>query len=263
MTAKSFFALVTLFGFAVAASAASVPVTGWSIGLNNAGSVALLDAETSSPKLGDGTPEDADNTAMHAAFPSITLGLGDTLTLSGSVQVLTTVGATPSALAAEFRWGLFNENGSSGLTNWLGYYATDPSGTTTAGVRRKNPSTAAYYSATGTTLLYANSLVDTSFTFADGTYAFSLSLERTQAGIELLATLDNGQGYAMVPLLFEDAGANTFTFNRVGFLSGNGLNADQLAFSNIEVTLTPVPEPSVAAFLVLGALGIFGRFRRC
>ncbi len=242
---------VRLFALAITASAA--PVTEWSVGL---GSPTLSGAGTSSPALGNNTADNADNTAMHGAFPAITLALGDRLTLSGSMQLFTGLGATPTALAAEFRFGLFNQNASPALTNWLGYYATAPSGATAAGARRKNSSTAAYYSSGGASLLYANSLTDTSKTFEDTTYDFTLSLERTVGGIRVSATIDNALGYALTAQSFEDLSANTFTFDRVGFLSGGNMNADQLNFTDLEVNLTPVPEPSSIALLALGALAL-------
>ena len=113
--------------------AQSAPVTGWSIGLNNAGLVSLTGADTASPTLGDGTAEDADNTAIWAAFPSVTLAVGEQLTLSGSVQMLNSVGlASAGDLANNFRFGIFDVNGSSDVNGWLGYYASAPNAATTS-----------------------------------------------------------------------------------------------------------------------------------
>lgn len=239
-------------------SASAAPVTGWTVGLDNANTVSLSNAGTSSPTLGDNTAEDADNTSIYAAFPSVTLGVGDKLTFSGSMQLSTSVGLAPTAMAAEFRFGVFNENSSSGLGGWLGYYATSPSGATGAGLRRRNVSTANYYSSTGTSIVLTNFVADSSMTFVDELYDFSLTLERTSTGILLTTTLENDQGYSLVPLTYEDTAANTATFNRVGFLAGGNLNVDQIQFSNIDVTVTQVPEPSIAAFLLLG-VAVLGR----
>ncbi len=232
--------------------AQSAPVTGWSIGLNNAGLVSLTGADTASPTLGDGTAEDADNTAIWAAFPSVTLAVGEQLTLSGSVQMLNSVGlASAGDLANNFRFGIFDVNGSSDVNGWLGYYASAPNAATASGVRRRSSS--AFYSQTGATLLYANSLVDTTKTIVDATYNFSFAYERTATGIKLTTTMSNPLGYEIAPLTFEDTGATTFTFNRVGFLAGGALNADSFQFNNIDVSLAVVPEPGTGMLALLGA----------
>lgn len=54
------------------------------------------------------------------------------------------------------------------------------------------------------------------------------------------------------PVSFLDTTVETYDFNRVGFLMGGDLNANQVQFSNIDVTL--IPEPSAA---LLGGLGMF------
>lgn len=256
MKTPTILALCSTFVFAISSSA--TPVTDWSIGLNNSGVVSLSNAETSSPTLGDNTADDADNTSIYAAFSSVTLAIGEKLTLSGSMQFSTSAGAAPSALANEVRVGIFDHNGASGLTGWLGYYASNPSGATGAGVRRRITSSAGYYSQTGTTLVGTNYVADTSKTFQDATYDFSLSLERTDAAILVVFTLDNDQGYSLVPNTTVDSTPNTFTFDRVGFLSGGNLNADQVQFNNLDVSVAPVPEPSTLALLACGGLAMAG-----
>ncbi|MES2997609.1 MAG: hypothetical protein V4733_12445 [Verrucomicrobiota bacterium] len=53
--------------------------------------------------------------------------------------------------------------------------------------------------------------------------------------------------------------AGAYSFNRVGFLAGNNLNADQIQFSNIDVT--HAPEPSVALLGLMSAGLLFRRHR--
>ena len=257
MNPKSLIIASCLITFGIA-TASAAPVTGWSVGL---GTPVLSNAETSSPTMGDGTAENADNDAIHAAFPSITLAVGEKLIFSGSMQLSSGVGLAGSGGANEFRVGIFNHDGNPGITSWLGYYASNPSGTTGAGVRERSSAANAYYSQTGTSLFGTNNLVDTTKTFQDATYDFALSLERTESGISVGLVLENELGYSIIPATFEDTTPNTFTFDRVGFLAGNGLNADQIQFSNLDVTV--VPEPSTIALAALGALAVVGyRFRR-
>src|SRR5690606_17488028 len=154
-----------------------------------------------------GEAESADDDGIYAAFPAITLALGDKLVFSGSFQLTTSVGAAPTALANEFRIGIFNHNASNTTTNWLGYYAGNPSGATAASVRRRSPSTGTYISLTGATQVYVNNLSDTNITFQDATYDFALSFERTASGILLGLTLDSDQGYSLMAITFEDTSA--------------------------------------------------------
>jgi hypothetical protein len=54
---------------------------------------------------------------------------------------------------------------------------------------------------------------------------------------------------------FVDTSAVTTTYSVVGFLNGGGINADQVTFSNVDVTFTPIPEPATWA---LGACSLIG-----
>jgi hypothetical protein len=59
--------------------------------------------------------------------------------------------------------------------------------------------------------------------------------------------------------------AGTYTFDRLAFLTGNNLGADQAAYSNLEVTFTPggggsdgfaAPEPSTLMLVTLSAFAV-------
>jgi hypothetical protein len=217
--------------------------------------VSLTAADTSSPVLGDGSAEDADNTAIHASFPQSTLNVGQKLVLSGSVTMSMTGGALPpnaSGVANNFRLGIFDSNGSATISGWLGYYMSAPDGATASGIRRRSSN--AYYSQTGTVLLGAVSLADTTKRITDGTFDFTFSYERTPTGLTLSGTLSNADGYALVPWSISDT--NNYAFDRVGFLAGDAFNAEQFAFSNVDVSVVPVPEPGTAALVFVGAAGI-------
>lgn len=51
------------------------------------------------------------------------------------------------------------------------------------------------------------------------------------------------------------------TYGAIGFLMGNGLNADQASFINVDVTATPVPEPTAWA-LAVGSIAAGSWMRR-
>ena len=108
----------------------------------------------------------------------------------------------------------------------------------------------------------SNALAAGSPSLTDGTYSFSLSLTRQPAnGIALAWSLTrtSSAGYSLAGN-FTDTTGSTFTFNRVGFLVGNTLNADQFSLSNVSVTL--VPEPAAFTLFAPGLAVLFGRRRR-
>jgi hypothetical protein len=65
--------------------------------------------------------------------------------------------------------------------------------------------------------------------------------------------------------------AGTYTFDRLSFLTGGNLGADQALYSNLEVTFTAgggggsaVPEPATSILLALASIAVSGhRSRRC
>ena len=50
------------------------------------------------------------------------------------------------------------------------------------------------------------------------------------------------------------ATSGTYTFDRLGFLIGGNLDTDQAQFSNLDVALVTVPEPSTLALGFVGLL---------
>lgn len=235
---------------------AATAITSWSL---ISGATAVIGGTNASPTLGNGTTNNADNHAMAATFTGGTLvNAGDTITLSGTVTFL----GVESGAADQFRFGLFDVNGQAGNTGWLGYFATNANTTTTGRLaERSDPNSAIATSSTGVTSIQtATASGNAAFDFTTNTtYSFVLSYERLANGsLDIDWSLSNGAGYSLSST-FNDTTPETYAFNRVAFLTGDSQNADQLTFNNVDVTFTPVPEPSIA---LLGGLSVLGLLRR-
>ena len=217
----------------------------------------LTSENTASPVVGNGTSNSADAVGFHSAMPTITLaGIGDKVTLTGTVTLTGLV----SGGVRQFRWGLYDLNGSADATGWLGYFATQGSGTTVGELYERNTgNTSSYISGTGVSTT-GGSAPGTGISFTDGTYSFSLEIEVVSTGYQVDSSIirtSDSQNFGSVSLL--DTTTQTDTFDRVGFLIGNALDADQATFSNIDVTF--VPEPGSTTLGLIGALALLRRRR--
>ena len=197
--------------------------------------------------MGNGAAESADSQNIYAATPSYTLvNVGDSVTLSGSVTFSNL--ATPQA--DQFRFGIYDVNGQSGATGWLGYFASN-SGTSTGPTysrlwERNNPNTGSFGSGTGATTIANVNATPSNTSFVSGTYSFSLAATKTATGLALTWTLINSNpATSSVSGTFTDTTPQSFTFNRVGIFTGGSLNASQVSFSNVDFTYaSAIPEPA-------------------
>jgi hypothetical protein len=253
-------ALATVVGFLVPPSTARATlVTTWT---QNAGSNGS-NLNTASPVLGTGATDSGDNQQINAATASsYTLSsVGDSVSLTGGVAF--TGLATPQA--DQFRFGLYDVNGQSGTTGWLGYFATNagnPSGGTGPTVsnlwERSNPNSGSFGSGTGAVSISSVGATPSGSAFVSGNYTFSLTITRVSTGLELGWSMTGTDVTYSFSKTIIDTTPQTYTFNRVGIFTGGGLNADQLSFSNIDVTYaSAVPEPAswagIAAAVALAA----------
>lgn len=206
---------------------------------------------TASPVLGNGTTDSGDNQSIYAVAPTYTLSsVGDSLTLSGGVTFVNL--ATPQA--DQFRFGLYNVNGQSGGTGWLGYMASN-SGTSAGPTysrlwERNNPNTGSFGSGTGATAVANVNATPGNTSFASGAYTFSLTLTRVATGLQVGWTLIGTNVSYTVSGSYLDTTPQTYTYDRVGFFTGGGLNSDQVSFSNVDLTV--VPEPGVLGLVAAG-----------
>ena len=224
------------------------------------GATPVSNMSTASPTVGNGSAESADGRSIYASFPTISLStVGDKVTLSGSATLTTTVGVTSTTFfATQLRWGLYQENGTPADTlGWLGYIGSQGHNAIGANLLERNSGNTDWYmTGGGSTIVTTATAPETAFT--DATYSFMLSLERTAGGIQINSSIirsSDSQQFGLISSL--DTSPLTYDFNRVGLLIGGELNADQVQFSNIDVTL--VPEPRAA---LLGGLGTLLLLRR-
>ena len=249
----------SLFFLLLCASSPAVLVMNWVV---DQGSPATSNMNTASPTIGNGTAENADAAIIHSDFPAVSLNSGDLVMLTGSV---TLTGITASN--QNLRFGLFDRLGSPDVNGWLGYFVSVSSGAGAGQVRQRTAgNTALFLSNTGSAVVASTANAPHSSNgavLADGTYGFSLQFARDGSNYDITASITGGANNLSNTFLLNDlppVAGETFTFNNVGFLLGDGLNTDQAQFSNIDVTL--VPEPASVSFLTFGSLLVFSRRRR-
>ena len=237
-------------------------VTEWEL---DRGGTSISGASTSTVTLGDGSKDDVDNVAVSGML-SGTLSMvvpGDMILMEGSASF---DGVSSGNAANEFRFGLFDSNGSTGTGGWLGYSVGDSDRNRPGSLWERNDGSAAgYFSSAGTSELTTERAAGNG-DFLSGTYSFSLQLTRLATDTLLITfSLTSGSGYSMSGT-YTDTTAQTFSYDRVGFAAGNSLNADQVTLSGVTVNyvsyLSPVPEPGVGLLVGMGALALGLRRQR-
>src|SRR5690606_25900586 len=92
-------------------------------------------------------------------------------------------------------------------------------------------------------------------TFLAGTYNFSMAATRTDTGLSVVwSIVGTGDTNYSISGTYSDTSANTYAFDRVGLMTGGGLNANQVSFSGLDTTfVAAVPEPAAWATLAAAA----------
>lgn len=227
----------------------AAPVTGWlkDTSFGGGATAALTAANTNSPILGNGASNNADNTAIYAAFPLVSLGNGQRVTLSGSAQMI------GSSSNGDFRWGLFKNDGVGAVTGgWLGYMASAESTIWAKDPMGGNFANATFASVTeGRAAALGQVTEPNNLSFAAGTYQFEMAVERFDNEVDVqISIINSNTGFSIVSPTFTETNPTrlTFAFDRVGFLSGSILDADQIRFSGIDVATAEIESPTLNVY---------------
>jgi hypothetical protein len=233
----------------LAQAAAPVDPASWALGT---GTSNLSGQSASGITWGDNTPNNADNTALHATVDAdlgtpgnqaVTLGAdGDTVTFSGNLELK---GSTSTTGTIQLRLGLYNSNGSSTVNGWLGYIVLNTTNIVGGGIAKRTlTNNNGYFSTLSGNAPTLTTSPSAGGPLTDGVYAFSLSLARSGSSITLSSSLirqSDNVNFASVTN-FSDTTPTTYTFDRIGFLSGGGLDSDQILLSNLSLAGNTVPE---------------------
>lgn len=244
-------AATTCFAMLAFASsgALGVPVSGWILDTSFGGgaTASLTAANTSSPILGNGAANNADNVALYAPMSLVSLADGQQVVLTGSAEII------GSASVGDLRWGLFKDDGvAPAYAGWLGYmgsaesivWSKDPAGTSF------NTTTfASIASGRGFTLGQASE--PNGKLFDPGTYAINMIVKRFgNEALVKVSVANSVSGFGIETLFYSESNASrrTFAFDRVGILSGSALDADQIRFSNVDVVASDIQAPTLKVY---------------
>lgn len=249
MTKKRSFIAISFLAFSGAAH--GVSVVNWVTTNGDAGFSGGSEA-TNSP-----ITTDADAETIVGSFPSVTLATGDLISLTGAVNITGNTGIIPGD---QIRWGLFEAPGIPTNGVGSGYVGIWASASTS--IRHADGSTTNPFSGSAATLI-TPTLVAPEPSYGD-TWTFSLDITRlnaTQVSVSGDVVDPGGTTLVSWPSTTAAASESEFTFDSVGILLGGTTDATQAAFSNIDVTVTSIPEPSSLLFGLLGALAFLNRRR--
>jgi hypothetical protein len=244
---RSFLPILALS--ATIAASNGVAVINWVTTNGDAGFTAGS-AATNSP-----VTTDADGDAIVGSFSGVTLSEGETITLTGSWSITGNTGLIPGN---QIRWGLFDAPGTPATGNGSGYVGVWAAAS--SNIDSANGSTTNPFSGSASTTIAGGSGTLPSY---GSTYNFLLAVTRVDATqISVSGSLeDAGSGSALIswPETTGTPAGGSFTFDSVGILLGGTTNATQATFSNVDATVTAIPEPSA---LLLGLVATLGLLRR-
>jgi acetyl esterase/lipase len=208
---------------------AAAEATGWVAIAGDAG-FSAGSAATSSP-----VTTDADGDFIAAPFDPVDLTDGQYVRLTGSVTL-------DAPLAGDrFRLGLFQGNhpvAAGSATGYSGIWAGAPATGATVIAAANGSGSQPFDPAASTTLGPMPSA--TAMLPANTPITFSLMVARNGGKLDVVARFAGGASYRPAQNLINLA-ASDFSFDRVAFQLGDGLNATQAGFSNVRITRGPVP----------------------
>ena len=261
---------------AIASTAAAAPVMDFFTLRGTTATTLSGTGNTDDPVLGT-VAETADGARLIGYFtPQSLTNIGDSITLSYSMSF--TEGTIVNS-SDNWRYALYDRNGGAqeatnsnlavvGTTNtqpfrgyWLGV-DTNPNATGAQGTLRERPGTTAdvdpFTNNSATNLTNPTGLAVLA---AGNTYTGTMTIALTGVNeVTITGSFTGAPAGGSNAWSFVDTTPAATSYSVVGFLNGGGINADQVTFSNVDVTF--VPEPAAAGVLALGALAAATRRRR-
>ena len=254
--------VVTFIAGAASTRAATVPVSGWVVhnGTSTVGGTA------SNPIFTPG-----DNITVMAPFADVVLANnGDFVQGTTTLTMNTRTGTGINTLNTQLRVGLFHNNASSVVTandvpnvGFIIEYTNLVAG----GLIREQTNTAQTSPFTSPTNIgngTQDSGADSIQGVNPGPVTFDLKLTRNAGKIDLVGTIsgtDSVSGnpyvanYSITGLSSTNFPADgTFTFNRIGLLLGDGVNAASASLSDSSITTVPEPGSIALAGIAIGSI---------
>lgn len=224
---------------------------------------------TNSPVFGDGGTDSADSHFLYAALDTTYAldNVGDSITFSGEFA-MTGGNFNPSSGSNQFRYGLYDSNGSGGTTGWLGYWSSNSqSNITNEGpgrlYERNSGNSSEFWSSVGTTQRAIQNVDN--IPFDSGDYSFSITVERvspTELSVGWTIANSDGGSYSLSQSWTGVPGTIDLSFDRVGMGFGGGADVDLVAFSGVQVTSIPEPSTLALASVVVGSVLLLRRRKK-
>lgn len=221
------------------------PIANWKEFNPNLTIVPVTDAGTNSPIFGDGVTENSSQMAWVAgrfgtveAPASVTLAVGETLTVTGSVVM---TGGTNNN--NQFRFGLFDDGGKFALddgSNWTGGWLHSIGTVATADLwlgRTDGP----FISTAGNAVDLDSVKTLTGIFDGDSVEAFTFMMSITrdsETTIDIISLIEGGDGDLSEGFDREDIETSLFTYTSMGWLFGGSSGVEEVDFSDVEYSVT-------------------------